>query len=67
MSKKKSVPADPGGSGAATRKQALVAKPKTRLNRLKAMLRRPDGATIEQISRSLSWRAHSVRGAMAEA
>ena len=31
------------------------------------MLRRPDGATIEQISKSLAWQAHSVRGAMSGA
>jgi hypothetical protein len=31
---------------------------------LEAMLRRPNGATIEQISKSLAWQAHSVRGAI---
>ena len=39
-------------------------KPKTKLAQLEAMLRRPDGATIEQISKSLVWQAHSVRGAI---
>ena len=34
---------------------------------LEAMLRRPNGATIEQISKSLVWQAHSVRGAMSGA
>ena len=38
-------------------------KPKTKLAQLEAMLRRPNGATIEQISKSLAWQAHSVRGA----
>ena len=42
-------------------------KPKTKLARLEAMLRRPNGATIEQISKSLVWQAHSVRGAMSGA
>jgi transposase len=42
-------------------------KPKTKLAQLEAMLRRPDGATIEQISKSLVWQAHSVRGAMSGA
>ena len=36
----------------------------TKLAQLEAMLRRPDGATIEQISKSLAWQAHSVRGAI---
>jgi hypothetical protein len=31
------------------------------------MLRRPDGATVEQISKSLDWQTHSVRGAMSGA
>jgi hypothetical protein len=31
------------------------------------MLRRPDGATVEQISKSLDWQMHSVRGAMSGA
>jgi hypothetical protein len=42
-------------------------KPKTKLAQLEAMLRRPNGATIEQISKSLVWQAHSVRGAMSGA
>ena len=40
------------------------AKPSTKLGELEAMLPRPDGATIEQLSKSLSWQIHSVRGAM---
>jgi hypothetical protein len=31
------------------------------------MLRRPVGATVEQISKSLDWQTHSVRGAMSGA
>ena len=42
-------------------------KPNSKLGQLEAMLRRPDGATIEQISKSLHWQAHSVRGAMSGA
>ena len=41
--------------------QAAV-KPASKLGRLEAMLRRPDGATIEQLSKALDWQAHSVRG-----
>lgn len=37
----------------------------TKLARLEAMLRRPVGATIEQLSRALDWQSHSVRGAIA--
>jgi hypothetical protein len=32
-----------------------------------AMLRRPEGATVEQIAEATAWRNHSVRGAMAGA
>jgi Protein of unknown function (DUF3489) len=39
-------------------------RPKTKLGQLEAMLRRPNGTTIEQISKSLVWQAHSVRGVM---
>ena len=28
------------------------------------MLRRPDGATVDQIGKALHWQKHSVRGAM---
>jgi hypothetical protein len=41
-------------------------KPKfTKLSRLEAMLRRPEGATIEQLGKALEWQQHSVRGAIA--
>jgi hypothetical protein len=64
MSKKKNVSA--AITSAKTRKQAAL-KPKTKLAQLEAMLRRPDGATVEQISKSLDWQRHSVRGAMSGA
>lgn len=38
--------------------------PETKLQRLEAMLRRPEGATIGQLSKALAWQAHSIRGAM---
>jgi hypothetical protein len=47
--------------------QSRKPKTKTKLAQLEAMLRRPNGATIEQISKSLVWQAHSVRGAMSGA
>src|SRR5262245_39270443 len=42
--------------------QALTAKSK--LEQLETTLRRPDGATVEQISKVLHWQTHSVRGTM---
>jgi hypothetical protein len=66
MSKKKNVTTEAPGTGTKTRKQ-VASKPKTKLAQLETMLRRPDGATVEQISKSLDWLAHSVRGAMSGA
>jgi hypothetical protein len=57
-------------AGAETKtKPATVAaaEPKTKLGRLEAMLRRPEGATIAQLAKALDWQAHSVRGAMSGA
>jgi hypothetical protein len=36
----------------------------TKLERLEAALRSPEGATISALSKSLAWQAHSVRGAI---
>jgi hypothetical protein len=69
MTKKKSATAktaDTANAGT-VRKDQQSRKPKTKLAQLEAMLRRPSGATIEQISKSLVWQAHSVRGAMSGA
>ena len=41
-----------------------VAAPKTKLGQLEGMLRRPEGATIAQLSKALAWQVHSVRGAI---
>jgi Protein of unknown function (DUF3489) len=46
------------------RPKPQVRKAKSKLEQLETMLRRPDGATVEQISKALHWRTHSVRGAM---
>ena len=69
MSKQKKIlPAEAAHTGTAKRKQrAPAVRPKTKLGQLEAMLRRADGATIEQISKSLNWQTHSVRGAMSGA
>jgi hypothetical protein len=37
----------------------------TKQAQLIGLLRRPEGATLEQISKALGWQRHSVRGAMA--
>ena len=69
MTKRKSATAkaaDPATAGT-SRNEQQSRKPKTKLAQLEAMLRRPNGATIEQISKSLLWQAHSVRGAMSGA
>jgi hypothetical protein len=66
MSKKKNVTTEAPATGTKTRKQ-VASKPETKLAQLETMLRRPDGATVEQISKSLDWQAHSVRGAMSGA
>lgn len=50
-----------------TKQKTGTAKTKpagTKLQRLEAMLRRPEGATIGQLSKALVWQAHSIRGAM---
>jgi hypothetical protein len=49
---------------AGTMREQQNRKPKTKLAQLEAMLRRPNGATVEQISKSLAWQAHTVRGVM---
>lgn len=35
--------------------------------RLIEMLRRPEGATIDEIVKALEWKAHTVRGALSSA
>ena len=64
MSKKKVVV----GKAAKAEARGKVAKPRiTKLGRLEAMLRKPEGATIAQLGKVLDWQAHSVRGAIAGA
>jgi hypothetical protein len=68
MMSKKNVSTGVPATGTKTRKQpASKPKTKTKLAQLEAMLRRPDGATVDQISKSLDWQTHSVRGAMSGA
>ena len=69
MTKQKKVIEKKAAAGPKAQKPSAKAKakPSTKLGQLEAMLRRPDGATIEQLSKSLSWQRHSVRGAMSGA
>jgi hypothetical protein len=68
MTKKKSgsAKAQPVDAGMGRPKQQLR-KAKSKLDQLEAMLRRPDGATVDQIGKALHWQKHSVRGAMSGA
>ena len=56
-----------GGTKAMKGKPAAVSAGTTKLARLEALLLRPEGATVDQISASIGWQAHSVRGAMSGA
>jgi hypothetical protein len=64
MSKRKYVAA---ATNSAKAGKLEASKSRTKLARLEALLRRPDGATVEQISKSLDWQTHSVWGAMSGA
>ena len=50
-----------------TAPKARTQREGTKQSKLIAMLRAPDGATIEEIMVALDWAAHTVRGAMAGA
>ena len=65
--RKKTIVKVTGGTKTERRRPQTVAASGTKLAQLEAMLRRPDGATVDQISTSLGWQAHSVRGAMSGA
>lgn len=47
------------GKGAGGRKRTG-----TKQEKLIAMLRRPEGATVDEVVKSLGWQAHTVRGAI---
>lgn len=54
------------------RRQSASQTPKTKpqstkIQRLEAMLRRAEGATIPQLAAALDWQPHSIRGAMSGA
>jgi len=62
MSKKKVA----AGAGTKTTSRKRESKTKvTKIGQLEAMLRKPEGATIEQLGKALEWQTHSIRGAIA--
>lgn len=65
MAKQKKVTVkEPAMAPRAKGATAVKANPTSKLGQLEALLRRPDGATIAQLSKALGWQPHSVRGAM---
>lgn len=46
------------------KKAAAGAKSESIQDRLIGLLRRPNGATISELSKATGWQAHSVRGAI---
>src|SRR5262245_20619320 len=61
---KKTTPNVNCGTKSTKKKPGTVAAGTTKLAQLESLLRRPEGATLDQISASIGWQAHSVRGAM---
>ncbi len=47
--------------------KAPVVRAESKQARLIKMLKRPDGATIDEVVKALKWQSHTVRGAMAGA
>ncbi len=61
------APAPDTPTGAETAPKARTPRDGTKQATLIAMLRAPDGATIEEITAATGWQSHTVRGAMAGA
>lgn len=49
---------------ASVKSQPVVPRAPTKIDRLVAILKSPDGASIEELSDSLGWLAHTVRAAL---
>ncbi len=70
MTKQKKTAEKKTAANTAKPRTALPApgiRPTSKLGLIEAMLRRPVGATITQLTKALSWQPHSVRGAMSGA
>jgi hypothetical protein len=63
MIKRKALPNSPIKAHSKAKKK----REGTKLQKLEAMLRRPEGGTITQIAAALDWQPHSVRGAISGA
>lgn len=61
------APASAAATGPETAPKARTPREGTKQATLIAMLRAPDGATIEEIMAATGWQSHTVRGAMAGA
>lgn len=59
----------PASKGKAVPRTSAAAMPRdgSKLARLITLLRRKDGATVDQIAKALDWQRHTVRGAIAGA
>ena len=57
-------PKKPAAKKPAAARMPKATKPASKLGQLEVLLRRPEGATIVQLVKTLGWQAHSVRGAM---
>jgi hypothetical protein len=64
MSKRKKNTTKVAGGPKTAKKKAIAGAGTTKLAQLEALLRRPEGATLDQIGATIGWQAHSVRGAM---
>jgi hypothetical protein len=64
MAKQKKSTTKPARGAKTRTPPAQAAAPKTKLGQLEWMLRRAEGATIDQIAKALDWQMHSVRGAI---
>lgn len=56
-----------GATGKAAKPVASASKRRTKQQRMIDMLRRPEGATIPQLSKAFGWEPHTVRGAISGA
>jgi predicted ArsR family transcriptional regulator len=67
MAKKKSTKSAAKEQNRAATGKAPVKRTDSKQHQLIAMLQRPDGATIDELSKKLEWQTHTVRGAIAGA
>jgi len=62
---KRHVPRKTARGAASTKERPQPHANQTKLARVIAMLKQPDGATIDAIADATGWQRHSVRGAIA--